>query len=111
MTGAVAAAVFAARRTGNASLEQSIQADIFRDVMANLLRPCSIDPTWLHWKDDAVVKLAQSIYHERAFDQLPLLASTLEHAGCDHAELLAHCRNGGPHVRGCWVVDALLGMK
>src|SRR5262249_45406190 len=24
-------------------------------------------------------------------------------------EILAHCRGPGPHVRGCWVVDLLLG--
>ena len=53
--------------------------------------------------------MAQLIYDDRAFDRLPLLADALEDAGCTDADILAHCRNGGEHVRGCWVVDLLLG--
>jgi hypothetical protein len=33
----------------------------------------------------------------------------LEEAGCHDTDILAHCRGPGPHCRGCWVVDALLG--
>jgi hypothetical protein len=54
--------------------------------------------------------LARAVYDERAFDRLPILADALEEAGCDSAELLAHCRNSGPHVRGCWAVDAVRGV-
>ena len=46
-----------------------------------------------------------------AFDRLPVLADALQDAGCDHEDMLAHCRSGGPHVHGCWVVDRLLGRK
>jgi hypothetical protein len=53
--------------------------------------------------------LADAIYAERAFDRLPILADALEDAGCDSADPLAHCRGDGPHVRGCWVVDFVLG--
>jgi hypothetical protein len=53
--------------------------------------------------------LAQGIYEERAFDDLPVLADALEEAGCDQPDLLAHLRGPGPHVRGCWAVDLLLG--
>jgi hypothetical protein len=42
-------------------------------------------------------------------DRLPILADALQDAGCDSAEVLAHCRGPGPHVRGYWVVDLLLG--
>ncbi len=31
-------------------------------------------------------------------------------AGCDEDGVLSHCRGGGPHVRGCWVIDLVLGM-
>ena len=61
------------------------------------------------WNDGTVRKIAQAIYDERAFDRLPILADALEDAGCDNADILNHCRNGGEHVRGCWVVDLLLG--
>jgi hypothetical protein len=40
---------------------------------------------------------------------LPLLADALEEAGCTDADLLAHCRSGGGHLRGCWAVDLILG--
>jgi hypothetical protein len=65
----------------------------------------------LTWNDGIVIKLAQAIYEERAFDRLPILADALEEAGCSDTEILAHCRGPGPHVRGCWVVDLLLGKE
>jgi hypothetical protein len=30
-------------------------------------------------------------------------------AGCDDEPILAHCRSEGAHVRGCRVVDLVLG--
>ncbi len=56
-------------------------------------------------------RIAGTIYTDRAFDRLPILADALEDAGCDNAEILAHCRGGGEHVRGCWVVDLILGKE
>jgi hypothetical protein len=61
------------------------------------------------WLTPTVLALAVGIYAERAFDRLPILADALEEAGCDHADILAHCRGDGPHARGCWVVDLMLG--
>ncbi len=58
-----------------------------------------------------VAALAQTIYADRAFDRLPILADALEEAGCDNADILTHCRGDGPHVRGCWVVDLILGKE
>lgn len=56
-----------------------------------------------------VKELAHAIYADRAFDRLPILADALEEAGRTDEAILAHCRGPGPHVRGCWVVDLLLG--
>lgn len=56
-------------------------------------------------------RLAASIYTDRAFDRLPILADALEEAGCTDEAILSHCRGPGPHVRGCWVVDLLLGKE
>jgi hypothetical protein len=56
-----------------------------------------------------VRRLAQSIYDERAFHEMPILGDALEDAGCADAGILAHCRAAGDHVRGCWVIDLLLG--
>ncbi|MBA4064133.1 MAG: hypothetical protein C0501_10550 [Isosphaera sp.] len=71
----------------------------FRDVL--------IDPTWL---TSDVVALARGAHDEKAFDRLPVLADALQDAGCDHDEVLNHCRAANwEHVRGCWVLDLLLG--
>jgi hypothetical protein len=40
-----------------------------------------------------------------------VLADALEEAGCDNADVLDHCRKPGEHVRGCWVIDHLLGKE
>ena len=48
---------------------------------------------------------------QRAFERLPILADALEEAGCTDAAILGHLRGPGPHVRGCWVIDLLLGKK
>jgi hypothetical protein len=63
------------------------------------------------WKTKAVIDLARGMYETRDFAAMPVLADALEDADCHHADILAHCRSAGPHVRGCWVVDAILGKK
>jgi len=40
---------------------------------------------------------------------MPILADALQDAGCDNEDVLSHGRSEGPHVRGCWVVDMILG--
>jgi hypothetical protein len=41
--------------------------------------------------------------------RLAVLADMLEEAGCTDPLLLGHLRGPGPHLRGCWAVDLLLG--
>jgi hypothetical protein len=90
--------------------EQQAQCRLLRDVFGPLpFRPVAIDPKWLTWNHGTVPAIARRIYEERAFHDMPILADALEDAGCTEADLLAHCRAGGPHVRGCWAVDLLLG--
>jgi len=86
--------------------DQAKQADLMRCVYGNPFRPASCEPTWI---TPTVLSLAQSIYTDRTFDQLPTLADELEKTGCANQEILGHCRGPGPHVRGCWVVDLMLG--
>ena len=88
--------------------EMAVQTLILRDVFRNPYRPVAIEPIWL---TSTVVALASVIYQEKAFDRMPILADALEEAGCDNAEILNHCREPGEHVRGCWVVDLLLGKE
>jgi hypothetical protein len=42
---------------------------------------------------------------------LAVLADALEEAGCADAGLLGHLRSRGPHVRGCWALDLILGRE
>jgi hypothetical protein len=91
--------------------ERREQARRLRDLFGNPFRPVILDPTWLCWNDGATVKIAQSLYDGRRFTELPILADALEDAGCTDRAVIEHCRAGGGHVRGCWVVDLLLGKK
>jgi hypothetical protein len=84
------------------------QADLLRDCFGNPFRPVAVDPGWLAWGGGIVGRLARAAYEERAFDRLPVLADALEEAGCHDADVLGHCRGGGPHARGCWVLDLIL---
>lgn len=74
----------------------------------NPFHASAVDPAW---NSGAVVRLAQAIYEERAFDRMPILADALEDSGCTNQDFLAHCRGSGPHARGCWVVDLLLAKE
>jgi hypothetical protein len=80
-------------------------------MVGNPFRPVTINPVWLAWNDGTVQKIAQGIYEERAFDRMPILADALEESGCTNADILYHCRLPGEHVRGCWVVDLVLGKE
>src|SRR5262249_35678037 len=98
MVAQLATAVVAAQRV----------ADYARDVFGNPFRPVSFGP---RWRTPAAAGVASAVYDERAFDRLPVLADALEDAGCSDAEVLAHLRSVGPHVRGCWALDLALGKE
>jgi hypothetical protein len=96
--------------------ERGAQCPLLRDIFSRPFRAAPrIDPAWLRWNGDAIPRLAQASQDERSLaagtldaDRLALLAEMLTDAGCTDADILEHCRSGGEHVRGCWVVDALL---
>jgi hypothetical protein len=90
--------------------ERFSQAGLLCDIFGIPFRPTpSLPIAVLAWNDRTVLRIAQGIYEERAFDSLAILADALLDAGCDNEDLLAHCRSAGPHVRGCWAVDLILG--
>jgi hypothetical protein len=82
--------------------------DLHRCIFGNPFRPVAFTPKW---RAPTVRRLAEAIYDERAFDRLPILADALEEAGCTDPEILGHCRGGGEHVLGCWLVDLILGKE
>jgi hypothetical protein len=91
--------------------EEAEQCRLARCIYGSQLfrRPPSVDPLWLTWKEGTIPKMVRFIYDERCFAALSVLADALEEAGCTDGELLSHCRGPGPHFRGCWIVDLLLG--
>ncbi|VTU00683.1 Uncharacterized protein OS=Sorangium cellulosum (strain So ce56) GN=sce5710 PE=4 SV=1 [Gemmataceae bacterium] len=91
-----------------ADSEEVAQAELLRDIFGNPFRPVAFSP---EWRTDTAVSLAKHMYESRDFDAMPILADALQDAGCDSGAVLDHCRGPGPHVRGCWVVDLVLGKE
>jgi len=91
-----------------AGQERVAQADLLRDIFGNVFRPVTFSPSW---RTDTALSLAKQMYDSHDFSLMPSLADTLQDAGCDNADILSHCRGPGPHVRGCWVVDLVLGKQ
>jgi hypothetical protein len=88
--------------------EQEQQAGLVREQFGNPFRRVAVE---LRWLSSDVLALARGIHADWAFDRLPILADALQDAGCDNEDILSHCRGPGPHVRGCWVVDWVLGKE
>jgi hypothetical protein len=97
--------------------ERAAQKGILRDILRHPFEPLPpVAAAWLACNGGIVTKLARAAYDGRSLpagtlDQtrLVLLADALEEAGCTDGEILNHCRKPGPHYRGCWVIDLLLG--
>lgn len=90
--------------------EPAAQADLVRCVLGVPHARIRLDPTWRDANDAAALRVAEAIDRDRRFDDLPILADALDDAGADDA-LVAHCRAPGPHARGCWPVDLVLGRR
>jgi hypothetical protein len=88
--------------------EKRAQVDLLRDLFGHVFLSVALEPAWL---TPRVAQTAQAIYEGRRVEDLPILADALEDAGCGEAAILDHCRGPGPHVRGCWAVDLLLGKE
>ena len=88
--------------------EMGVRCTLLRDIFGHPFRPVTFPPSW---RTDTAVVLAQQMYDTREFSAMPILADALQDAGCDSADILDHCRGQGPHVRGCWVVDLVLGKE
>lgn len=89
--------------------ERAAQTWLIRDIFGNPFRPVDFSP---EWRTGTAVTLASQMYESRDFGAMPILADALQDAGCDTADILAHCRDANAtHVRGCWVVDLVLGQS
>lgn len=100
-------------------MNRAEQTSVLREVFSNpfALLP-QIDPAHLAWQDETPVKLARSAYDLRSLPsghldngRLAVLADSLEEAGLVNDEVLSHLRSAGPHYRGCWALDLVLGRQ
>lgn len=96
----------AAART-DTKTEKAAQANLLRDIFGNPFRPVELAP---HWRTADAVAIARQMYEDRDFTASSILADALEDAGCTGYDLLGHLRGPGPHGRGCWAVDWVLGL-
>jgi len=79
---------------------------LLREVVGNPFRPVTLDTRRL---TSTAIALARQMDKTLDLSVMPILADALQDAGCEDPDVLAHCRGPGPHVRGCWVVDCVLG--
>ena len=97
----------------------------FRGVVTNGQIRYECLPDWL---TEDIIAMARDIEGRSAFDELGVLGDRLADAGCpddegcptEHAcngtgrvpnRLLEHLRSPGPHYRGCWALDLVLGKE
>lgn len=85
--------------------ESKMQVQVMHCIFGNPFRPGRFERPWV---TPNVERIARRIYANAAHEEYRSLADSLEEAGCNSEEVLSHCRSGGPHVKGCWVVDAVL---
>ena len=80
---------------------------LVHDIFGNPFRKAKYKAAW---RTSTALLLATQMYDSREFSAMPILADALQDAGCDNEDVLNHCRDAGAtHVRGCWVVDMVLG--
>jgi hypothetical protein len=83
--------------------------ELLKDVVGDPFRDVTFNP---EWRTDTAAILARQMYDSRDFSAMLILADALQDAGCDNEDILSHCRDGTlTHVRGCWVVDLVLGKQ
>ncbi|MGF1580112.1 MAG: hypothetical protein ACFCD0_12185 [Gemmataceae bacterium] len=114
------------------SEEQSYHGYLLHELFGNPFRMTSFLKSW---RTSDVLSVAQAIYDNDRFEQMPILADALEEAGCTNQWILEHCRLPNPrsfyqqvgydmesrlvtkwskrpvHVKGCWVLDLILQKK
>ena len=79
------------------------QASLLREIVGDPFSKFLISPSYV------TENLAERIYSKRDYECMPRLGEALQRDGCEYPKVLGHCWLPGPHVKGCWVVDLVLG--
>lgn len=110
--GVFALGILAGAAVGNEvpRTERGIQSRLLRDIFGPIpFCAVTLNPAWLEWSDESVIRLAEGIYRKRTFKRVSILGDALEETECDNRKILEHCREQKVHVRGFWMVDLTLG--
>jgi hypothetical protein len=98
------------RKIGRGQRHRLLVNDVIRvgDVRIRVGWDFESVPDWLDWESGVVVSLAVRVRDESDSTAMPILADALEDVGCSEAGILHHLRGPGPHLRECWIIDAIL---
>lgn len=89
--------------------EQAAQSTILRDIIGPApFENCTFEPAY---RVAEAIAIAREMYEACVFLNLQRLSEVLQHCGCANSTLLSHCQQVSPHVKGCWVVDLVLGLQ
>src|SRR5207249_4417138 len=92
-------------------IPRRVEADIHQRYLEDIELPAGAAFSQ-GWRTDTAVSLARQMYEAREFGAMPILADALQDASCDSEIVLGHCRDASiAHVRGCWVIDLVLGKQ
>jgi hypothetical protein len=103
------------REQARRAAEHTWQCKIIRCIFTHVRPTPPLESSRLTGSGGTITRLAQAAYDDRQLPEgtldptnLAVLADALEEAGCIDAVLLGHLRSPGPHVRGCFALDAVL---
>jgi hypothetical protein len=89
--------------------EARAQADLLRDIVGNPFQPIWAESARRLLRHPVVREIAEEMYADALQEDMAALAEELEALRCPYPAVLEHCRSATPHVRGCWVIDLILG--
>jgi hypothetical protein len=91
--------------------EARTQAGFLRDIFGDPFRGVRAEHFRRLARDPVVQEIAEGVYAGAPHEDMKALAGELERLGCPSPAVLEHCRSAEPHVRGCWVIDLILGKE
>src|SRR5262249_5176118 len=91
--------------------EARVQAGFPRDIMGGTFRTVRAESIRRLARHPVVQEIAEEMYAGGPQEDMKLLAVELARVGCPYPAVVEHCQVASPHVRGCWVIDLILGKE
>src|SRR5205823_9171918 len=84
---------------------------LLRDIVGDPIQPIRSESARRLLRHPVVREIAEEVYAGAPPEDMADLAAELQALGCPYPAVLEHCRAATPHVRGCWVIDLILGKE